>query len=230
MITGGKMKEKRGFQGTSWVGLILIILGALWILNNLDILDFRLSEWWPLILIVIGLIHLVSGGRLFNAGAWILIFLGAVFLLTTNEYLEWDQIWRFWPIALILIGLSILTQHHGKPVPKSDADDISGSTIFGSINKKINSKQFKGGNLSALFGGVEIDLKDSTLDESGAIINVSTTFGGTELKIPNDWPLDIRSTTIFGGVENKTDNPVSREGKRLTIKASTIFGGIEIKN
>jgi len=224
------MKEKRFFHSGSLVGLILVFLGILWILNNLEILDFRLSEWWPLILIVIGLIHLVSGGKLFNAGAWILIFLGGIFLLTTNDYLEWDEIWRFWPVILILIGLSMLTQHHGKSTPKSDKDDISGSTIFGSINKKVNSKQFKGGNMSALFGGIELDLRDCSLDEAGAVIDVSTMFGGTEIKIPADWPLDIRSTTIFGGVENKTDNPVSKEGKRLTLKSSTIFGGIEIKN
>jgi predicted membrane protein len=224
------MKEKKIFHGASLVGLILIVLGTLWILNNLEILDFRLSEWWPLIIIIIGLIHLVSGGRLFNAGAWILIFIGVVFLLTTNEYLDWDEIWRFWPVILILIGLSILTQHHGRSAPRSDADDISGSTIFGGINKKVNSKQFKGGNLSALFGGIEMDLRECILDEAGAVIDVSTIFGGTELRIPAEWPLDFHSTAIFGGVENKTDNPVSKEGKRLTIKSSTIFGGIEIKN
>jgi predicted membrane protein len=224
------MKEKKFFHSGSLVGLILIVLGILWILNNLEIVDFRLSEWWPLIIIIIGLIHLVSGGRLFNTGAWILIFLGVVFLLTTNEYLEWDEIWRFWPVILILIGLSILTQHHGRSVPRSDANDISGSTIFGSINKKVNSKQFKGGNLSALFGGIELDMRECILDKAGAVIDVSTIFGGTELRIPADWPLDIHSTAIFGGMENKTDNPVSKEGNRLTIKSSTIFGGIEIKN
>ena len=231
MITGGKMREKKVFHGSSLIGLILIILGVLWVLNNLEILDFRLSVWWPLILIIIGLIHLVSGGKLFNAGAWILIFLGGIFLLTANDYLDWDEIWRYWPVILIIIGVSIITRRHGRHIPRSsDADDIDGSVVFGSIEKKINSKHFKGGSVSVLFGGVEIDLRDSELDENGAVIDVSTLFGGTEIRIPAAWLLDIRSTTIFGGVENKTDNPVSKEGKRLVIKSSTIFGGIEIKN
>ena len=132
---------------------------------------------------------------------------------------------------LIIIGISIITQRHGRHIPRSsDTDDINGSAVFGSFEKKINSKHFKGGSVSALFGGVEIDLRDSELDENGAVIDLSTVFGGTEIRIPATWPLDIRSSTIFGGFENKTDNPVSKEGKKLVIKSSTIFGGIEIKN
>ncbi|MCK4835157.1 MAG: hypothetical protein KAT17_00885 [Candidatus Aminicenantes bacterium] len=225
------MTQKKVFHGASLTGLILILLGILWVLNNLEIIDFRLSEWWPLILILIGLIHLISGRKLFNTGAWILIFLGIIFLLTTNNYLEWEEIWRYWPVILIIIGISIIAQRHGKHIPRSSSEDeIDGSALFGGIEKNINSKNFKGGAISTLFGGAEIDLRNSELDEGGAVVDVSTIFGGTEIRIPESWPLDIRSTAIFGGVENKTSNEVKKKGKRLVIKSSTIFGGIEIKN
>jgi predicted membrane protein len=173
----------------------------------------------------------VSGQRFFNTGAWILIFVGVIFLLTTNGILDWGEIWQYWPVILIIIGISIIAQRHRSHIPKSATDDeIDGSALFGSVKKKINSKHFKGGSISTLFGGAEIDLRDSKLDDKGAVIDVSTVFGGTEIRIPESWALDIQSTSIFGGIDNKASNEIQKNDKRLVIKASTIFGGIEIKN
>lgn len=225
------MSQRKGFPGTTAIGLFLILLGAFWVLSNLDLIHIEFSEWWPLILVAIGFVHLVGGRRFFNPGAWFLIFLGIVFLLTENDILDWHQIWRYWPVILIVLGVSIIIQRKGHlPSASSQEDEIAGSAFFSGVEKKINSRHFRGGSVSALFGGVEIDLRDSQLDENGATIHASTIFGGTDIWLPESWPLDIQSTTIFGGIENKTKNPLQKEGKRLTIKASTIFGGFEIKN
>ena len=225
------MNRRKISSGTTVTGMILIVLGILWVLSNLDVFDFDLSQWWPLILIVIGLIQLFSTGKLFNTGAWILIALGVVFLLTTHDYLHWHDIWKYWPVVLIVIGISIIVQRHGKNMPESSsADEIAGSALFGGVEKKINSKQFKGGSISALFGGAEIDLRDSELDQGGAVIDISTIFGGTEIRIPKSWALDVHSTAILGGFDNKTSNEMKSEGRRLIIKSTTIFGGTEIKN
>jgi len=225
------MNQRKIFHGASLIGFFLILLGVLWVLNNLDIIDLQLSEWWPLIIIVIGIIHLVNGRKLFNTGAWILICVGVMFLLTTNDILDWDEIWQYWPVILIIIGISIIVQRQGSHMSKSSSEDeIDGSALFSGIKKRITSKHFRGGAISTLFGGTEIDLRDCALDEKGAVIDISTLFGGTEIRLPESWPLDIRSTVIFGGIENKASNEIKKDDKRLVIKASVIFGGIEIKN
>ncbi|MFC1917833.1 LiaI-LiaF-like domain-containing protein [Chloroflexota bacterium] len=44
-----------------------------------------------------------------------LLFLGIVFLLQTLNVISWDlwgKLWRFWPVLLIAIGLSILLRHY----------------------------------------------------------------------------------------------------------------------
>lgn len=52
-----KMKQPNSRKGGVIAGWILVILGALFLLNNFDILDFEM--FWPLILIAIGIILLV---------------------------------------------------------------------------------------------------------------------------------------------------------------------------
>jgi predicted membrane protein len=225
------MNQKKIFRGSSLIGFFLILLGVFWVLNNLDIIDLQLAEWWPLVIIVLGIIHLVNGRSLFNAGAWILIAIGVIFLLKTNDILEWEEIWRYWPVLLIFMGISIIARRQGFTTHRtSTEDEIDGSALFSGIKKKINSKNFRGGSVSTLFGGAEIDLRDCTLDEKGALIDISTLFGGTEIRVPESWPLDIRSSAIFGGIDNKTSNEIKKDARGLVIKASVIFGGIEIKN
>lgn len=234
--------NKKHSAGVSAIGLLLIILGAVWILNNLEMIDFELRVWWPLILIVLGLIHLTSHRRITDPGPWILIILGVIFLLTTNEIIAWDDIWKYWPVILIIIGLSIIFQRHGVRKPhKSCVDDgdwpetpgdgrITASAIFSGIEKKVSDKNFKGGSISALFGGVEIDLRSAELDEKGAVLNASAIFGGVDIWIPDSWAIELHPTAILGGVSIKTSNEAKTSGKRLVIKASAILGGVDIKN
>ena len=228
---GVTMNQKRIFHGSSLIGFFLILLGLGWVLNNLGVIDLQLSEWWPFIIIVLGIIHLINGKRIFNTGAWMLIAVGIVFLLITNDILEWEEIWRYWPVLLIIIGISMIARRQGIHLPQSSSEDeIDGSALFSGIKRRVSSKHFRGGSISTLFGGAEIDLRDCALDGKGALIDVSTLFGGTEIRIPESWPLDIRSSAIFGGIENKTSNEIKKDDQRLVIKASVIFGGIEIKN
>jgi cadmium resistance protein CadD (predicted permease) len=48
----------------SWSGIILVIVGALLLANNFDLLPLHwLRQWWPLILIAVGVMSLVRPDR-----------------------------------------------------------------------------------------------------------------------------------------------------------------------
>lgn len=237
------MSHKRRYFGATVAGLLLIVLGAVWVLHNLDMLNFRLNAWWPLILIAVGLVHMANSRRLTEPGAWIMILLGGAFLLTTNHILEWDEIWKYWPVVLIVIGLSIVFGRHGRHkahVSSYESEDIDlgpsgdgiirGTAIFGGVERRITDKNFKGGTISAVFGGAEIDLRSAGLSEKGAVLDVSVIFGGADIKIPESWILELHPSVILGGVSNKTSNREESTGQRLVIKASAIFGGVDLKN
>lgn len=108
-------------------------------------------------------------------------------------------------------------------------DDVS---IFGGSNKSITSENFKGGNITAIFGGSKIDLRGCKLAEGKNYIDVITIFGGTTLIVPEDWDIRMNITPIFGGFSNKMDrNPEINidHNRTLIIKGLTFFGGGELR-
>jgi predicted membrane protein len=244
------MNKPRRLSTGSFFGLLLIILGVFWVLHNTNMIDFQIRVWWPLILIVIGLLHLYHHRRIFDFISWLLIGLGVIFLLTSNDIIDRHEIWKYWPILLVILGISIvfnrgrcftpryyykndLIKGAGKEGDESRAsseDRIDESTIFGSISKRITTKSFKGGSISIVFGGAEIDLHSAQLSEEGAVLDISTIFGGVDIRIPESWIVQTRSSAVLGGVDAKYSNTEDNTGKRLVINASAIFGGIDIKN
>jgi predicted membrane protein len=235
--------------GPALVGIFLIILGVIWVLNNTGTIDIELRAWWPLIIIAIGLAHLGRKRNLMDFGSWFFIGIGVLFLLTENNILDRDEVWKYWPVILILVGLSIVfggfgysrrhnqnlnqnldDHHHSNSKSFSDENTINESALFSGVEKRINSDKFKGGTVSATFGGVELDLSSSQLAPEGAYLELTALFGGIEIRIPDSWSVEIRSTAILGGVEQRCANPVKHTGPRLVIKANATFGGVDIKN
>ena len=111
------------------------------------------------------------------------------------------------------------------------SDVVNAQALFTGIERRILSKNFKGGKTSAIFGGTEIDLSQADLAE-GAMLNVEVAFGGVKLIVPSHWELQINVSNVFAGVEDKrTYSQVPADPtKVLKIYGSVIFGGLEIKS
>lgn len=108
---------------------------------------------------------------------------------------------------------------------------LNAQALFTGIQKRVLSKNFRGGKTSAIFGGTEIDLSQADLAD-GAILNVEVAFGGVKLVVPPHWDLQINVSNIFAGIEDKRMyNPAATDStKVLKIYGSIIFGGLEIKS
>jgi len=72
-------------------GIILIVIGILWILGNLGITTFNfryivdtIVEFWPLILIIIG-INIIFKNEIFNNVLWIIFF---IFVLVYSSFIQ----------------------------------------------------------------------------------------------------------------------------------------------
>ena len=220
-----------------WLGAILIIIGGLFLLNSLNIFDFRFSRIfisWPFFFFVIGLYILFNTEKKILGG--ILAGLGGLFLIPRffpEIYISWSIVF---PIVLIAIGLYIIL-HRRKNIEftrgqiKEDViDDIS---IFGGGDKVVTSKNFKGGNVTAIFGGSEINMTQCQLAEGVNTIDILALFGGTTIIVPKDWNVIVSVTSILGGFSNKgiKDPTIEIDTSRsLVIKGLVIFGGGEVKN
>ncbi|HZX09475.1 MAG TPA: DUF5668 domain-containing protein [Acidobacteriota bacterium] len=222
-------------QGRMLSGILIIIIGVVFLLGSLGKLNLGhfFSTYWPLILIFVGIWHLINQNFRQNGFSLLLILIGTFFLLVNWNVLG-ANFWKiFWPVLIIGIGLWIVLKpkgFKGKTPPIKD-DDLGAFIIFSGIKRQVESKQFRGGKATALFGGIELDFHKTILFENQATIELTALFGGIEIFIPKEWKLVLDSSAAFGAVEDKRREVNPEDSKTtLYIKATALFGGIEIKN
>lgn len=228
--------------GTVLLGGILILAGLLVLLDNMNILSlrFNIGDWWPLILIALGVLHIVDSRRLFDFSGLFLILLGGVFLAAELDAIRWDDVWLWWPAVLILLGVSLLFRHvpllsAPRPAPASPGAACGDPclrvhNILAGGDRRVTSQEFKGGDVSNVLGGVEIDLLEARLAPGDWLLTVSTVLGGVDIRLPRDWRIEVQPTTMLGGVDDHTRQNPDATGGKLIIRASALLGGVEIKN
>ncbi len=217
-------------------GLALLVVGGLFLAANLTDFDFALADWWPGIIIALGLVSVLQGpaSRLWGFGS---IIVGVALLLNTLDIVSWD-IGRYWPVLLLIIGGLIIFggMHHRRGVSASagasgisENPDLEVSCVFGGSEQQVTSQNFRGGRVSATFGGANIDMRRAALAKGEAVLYVTTLFGGIELHVPDDWAVNVQTSNMFGGASDKRAKPADPK-ERLTITGSCTFGGITIKS
>lgn len=220
------------------LGSILIGLGGLFFLNSLDIFNFNFGKVifsWPFFFIVIGMYLTLNTNRKMLGG--ILAGLGFVFIIPRIfPTVDYDGSVAL-AIFLIAIGSYIVLNQRKKTVEVDELgritkDVIDDVAIFGGGTKIVTSDNFRGGNITAVFGGSEIILKGSKLAEGTNSIDVLAVFGGTTIVVPNDWNVIMNVTSIFGGFSNKSIKDPSANfdtSRTLIVKGLVVFGGGELK-
>jgi predicted membrane protein len=217
------------------LGLFIIGVGIVLTLDNLGILYAdEVLRYWPAGLIAIGLLKLSQsrGGRgggfagllFISAGTWLLLETIGIVRVSAREA---------WPLVLVFIGAAIVWQglRGGRPRgPRTDGNDtLSAAAVLGGISRGNNSAAFQGGELTAVMGGLEIDLRQAHIDGE-AVLNVFAMWGGIDIRVPEDWTVIGRVTPILGGVEDKTRPPQAATSQRLVLQGLVIMGGIDVKN
>jgi hypothetical protein len=94
-------------------GILLLAVGSFFQLANLELIDIRLRDlwrFWPLLLIVGGVGHVVSNKQPRNLTAGLfLVSLGVYFQLSMLDLIDFS-LWRLWPVILIVIGIGMVEQ------------------------------------------------------------------------------------------------------------------------
>jgi len=234
-------ERRRSDPGRIFWGLVLILIGCLVLFLRYDFWDFGylFSTWWPAILILVGLSILI-GNRFRRPGAGlVLIVIGGLFLAWELGYLEID-VWRkIWPAALIVLGIWIIFRPAGRarrsgtggvaaPVP---GDDIDATAVFSGTKRRVDSPAFKGGEVTAVFGGADLDLTGAGLEGGRATVEATAIFGGVDIIVPRSWRVVMEGTPILGGFTLKHVNPPEAEAKAtLHVRGTAIFGGVTVKD
>ena len=238
----GRQYRWRGSPAHGIVFSIAVIaIGALFLLDNLGILRFHeVARYWPVILIALGTVRLVdSHGTASIVFGGILAGAGGLLLLDNLNIIYFD--WRiFWPAVLIGVGILMLLRTQQwqesraeapQAVPPPDPSRLNIWTMFGGGERRIDAQDFRGGEISAMFGGFEVDLRGAALAEAEATVDVSLMFGGVEIQIPEAWVVDVKGSALFGAFVDETRPPQTRQtAPRLVLTGYIMFGGVTIKN
>ena len=217
-------------SGRVWLGLLFLLLGLGFLLHQTDIIDLPqlFSNWWPLILIIIGVVQLINRRHSSASSGLLFLLIGLLFLM--NQWLDMDLTAYIWPLIFIIIGILIIFTRVKRDKSFHTANDLDTIVLFSGAEINSQSQTFQGGTVTAIFGGAEIDLRDAVIID-GATLDLTTVLGGMEMKVPDNVQVEISGMPILGGWEDKTrTRRENEEVPVLKINCLTILGGVEIRN
>ena len=216
IIIGFISGVKCGFRNFSWLFLILIGGAFLtgYIVPELEYKKFI----WPSVLILIGLAFILRPRRRrrYNTA------------LTSTEEKKTTNLNDPEESTVIL---DVKAGWEFDESQNSSEDILDTTSIFGGIKKNILTKNFKGGDVTNIMGGTELNFSQADINGE-VILDMTQVFGGTKIVVPADWDVKSDIVAIFGGIEDKRslENVSINPSKVLLLKGTSIFAGIEIRN
>jgi predicted membrane protein len=223
------MAEQYASKRALYAGAALIVLGGLLLLDQLRILPDRWFSFWAMVFLGLGLLKIIQSydwsGRVWGA---LLLLVGVAFELDYIGYID-VRLQRLWPMLVIGAGVSLLVRAFGRsPEPVESSGQVNLFNVMGGGEYRVRTKDFRGGYVTALLGGFQLDLTEADIAESEATLDVTTILGGGEIRVPERWAVVVRGSTFAGGYSVK-----AREGqveKTLVIRGLAVLGGVEIRN
>lgn len=196
-----------------WSGA-LIVCGVLIILGNLGILHVDAGIIWPIVLIALGLGLWLAPAQVKQLGS----------RLSENAGGRWQ--------AHAELGDQIRSSIRST-IGRFSGNSIREDAVFSTINRRLDTQQFEGGRLAAVFGSIRVDMADAAMLNGEARLKADAVFGGIEIIVPRTWRVELRSAAVFGGCVDRTVPPrpeLGIEPPKLVVVGSGVFGGITVRN
>jgi Domain of unknown function (DUF5668) len=221
-----------GPKGRLALGLVLIATGLVLTLEQAGILNASgFLRFWPLLFIGIGWVKmrqpLEDGQRAVGVA---LLAGGGLFQLIS--VLSWG---RAWPLALVCAGSLLLWQAVERPPAPAPAPPlspyVSELALLGGLKRSLRVPDLRGGYVTAVMGGVELDLRQSRILGASITLDVVAVWGGIDLKVPADWNVEGLVVPLMGGFEDKTTTlVVSDKAPRFVVRGYAVMGAVVIGN
>lgn len=252
--------EWRNKRAKSKIGFaILLVLGGTFLLGfNLGLIPIEYKSIvlsWQMLLIALGVISLFKRQL---AGGIILLSIGIFFLLPVLSTIFPDtfgnipaDIHLYWPVLLIIGGIAFLFgkssckshrrrcfDYHkrwakeGDENLRNEVDYITKEVMFSSSEHIVFSPDFRGGDLNALFGEIKLDLRKVAELDINNHLAANVMFGSIIIYLPEAWELNLKSSTLFGSIEDKrlrSGGVTNEKSVKLNLKCSCAFGSVEIR-
>ena len=233
-----------GITGRTFAGIVLAIFGALVLLTELGIGgDEGLLRWFPSLFIVLGMWGVIKNRFRGATIPYIMIGVGVVvqLALVTDGF----DSGLIWAIVLIAIGIALIAgsvrsrnrnraPNQNVGFAQSDSSSLTDSfietsNVLSSSKHRIESLEFRGGEVNAVMGSIELDMRDASVREKPARLEVAAVMGSVTMRVPNGWNISIDNSVVMGQTEDKRRLNGGTEGDvDLIITGSVVMGSLEI--
>lgn len=247
------------------IGVFLILFGVLLTLDRMQLVEAaRLLRFWPIVLVALGAWIVAERGLTGRSlPGYIMIAVGGLLLLDSFGIVR-VRFWElFWPLLIVLFGARLIMQTPGRgrerhrrrsfhaslpeslpgpagSAPNSSTRDgtVSMFSVLGGSQRTSNDKPFRGGDVTSIIGGTQLDLRQATIEPGDeAVVSVFAIMGGHEIWVPSSWSVVSEVMPILGGVEDKrlpaidtAPRPTADSAPRLVLTGVVMLGGLVIKN
>ena len=244
-------------------GVFLILLGTLFILDNLRIVDAgSLWDYWPLLLIVPGVTRLLaptpsgpeglgSDPRRRRRSAPAAQPRHRLDSVPQGLAVPARRVRRLPDLA---DGVAARRRPRGRRVPDPGARAFDGAraglaataglagrtsvsqlnefALCGGGHRVVQSADFRGGSITVIAGGFDIDLREAAIAGDSVAIELFVMMGGVVLRIPESWKVVVNVTPLLGGSDLKARTIAPPEGavRTLVVNGFILMGGLEVKN
>jgi predicted membrane protein len=227
IVIGLYIGAKHNFRKAIW--FVFVVIGFCNLLDDI-FPSFDVSAVvWPVLLISFGLWIIMrkkgENRSATNADYWDKKYQASAFTAdkAAGDYTEAEYTTGAVPPPVDPIS--------GQPYASSYDDHLDATAVFGGVNRTILSKNFKGGEITTVFGGTEIDFTNADI-QGRVIIDITQVFGGTKIIVPANWHVMPDLSAVFAGVDDKRIKHATalNHDKVLVLKGVSIFAGIEIRS
>ena len=101
--------------------------------------------------------------------------------------------------------------------------------IFGGAERKGKWRVRRRTEAYAVFGGIDLDLREAVFESQVVEISGFWCFGGMEIKVPPGIEVRDQTSGIFGGTEVKDLGEPQPGAPVLVIKGMSLFGGVSVR-
>ena len=231
-----------GITGRTFAGLILAIVGTLLLLTALGVGgEAGLWRWFPSLFIVLGLWALIKNRFRRPTAPLIAIVIATVvqFFLVFEGF----DSGIVWAIVLIAIGIFFIvggartrkkSREPSTVFTENESSSLTDPTInsvnvWASNQRIVESDEFQGGEVTAVMGSIELDMRNAQISQSPARLEVAAVMGEVKLRVPSNWKVNIDTSNVMGATQDNRppNNAVGRQDE-LVVTGSAVMGNIEI--
>ncbi|MFC5970676.1 LiaF domain-containing protein [Halomarina salina] len=222
----------RRITGQTVLGGAIILLGLLLLADTTGTVDTSdLLLYTPSLFVLVGGYALVRSRFQNLFGPVLVVAVAATAQVVALGWATGDDLVVFWPLLVVLFGVSVLAGRMRSRVAESDGAYVDAFAMFGGVERRATGDAFTGANLTALFGGTELDLRDATPVERPVRVTATALFGGVDVVVPRDWRVEVDVLPVFGAAED--DRPRRAEEHDevdLVVTGFAAFGGVSVSD